>query len=86
MTKYVQGVAVRFVLGITILLAAIGTFLKLGNTFAGGGATALEMGALSITFIGMGLAVAMISTLFWAALRYRRGHYIPLWLKSLVAK
>jgi len=34
----------------------------------------------------MGLTVAMILALFIMAIRYRRGQYIPAWIKSLVAR
>jgi len=39
-----------------------------------------------VTFSGLGLAVLMILTLFIMAVRYHRGHHVPVWVKSLVAK
>ena len=85
-TRYVRGVSVRFILAISILIAALGAILKLLNTLLEKSAAGLEIGSLVITFSGMGLAVLMILTLFIMAIRYRRGHPIPVWIKSLVAK
>ena len=85
-TRYVRGVSVRFILAISILIAALGAILKLLNTLLDKSAAGLEIGSLVVTFSGMGLAVLMILTLFIMAIRYRRGHPVPVWIKSLVSK
>jgi hypothetical protein len=85
-TRYVRGVSVRFILGISILISAMGAILKLSSTLLGKSATVLETGSLVVTFSGIGLAVAMISILFIMAIRYRRGYHVPVWVKSLVAR
>jgi len=85
-TRYVRGVSVRFILGISILITAMGAILKLSGTLLGKSATGLEIGSLVVTFSGMGLSVVMISILFIMAIRYRRGYHVPVWVKSLVAR
>jgi uncharacterized membrane protein YfcA len=83
-TRYVRGVSVRFILGVSILLAAVGSILKLVSVLANGGAAWAEAASLVVTFSGLGLTVIMILALFIVALRYRRGYSIPGWLESLV--
>lgn len=85
-TRYVRGVSVRFVLGISILMAAIGAILKLLSILLKEADTWLEIGSLAVTFSGIGLAVAIIVALFIAATRYHHDQHIPIWVKSLVAK
>ena len=85
-TRYVRGVSVRIILAISILLAAVGTILKLLSITLERATGALEAGSLGVTFIGMGLAVVMIEVLFIMAIRYHRGQRIPAWVRSLVAK
>lgn len=85
-TRYVRGVSVRLVLGISILIAAIGAILKLLSVLLEKAPAWLEIGSLAVTFGGMGLAVIMILVLFITAIRYRHGQHIPAWLESLVAK
>lgn len=85
-TRYVRGVSARFVLGISILIAAVGAILKLLSIVLDKATTQLEMGSLVVTFSGMGLAVIMIFALFIMAIRWRHGQYIPNWVKSLVVK
>jgi len=84
-TRYVRGVAVRCVLGISILICATGAILKLANILLGETITSLEVGSVVVTFGGMGLIVMVILALFIMAIRHRRGQPIPAWLKSLVA-
>jgi len=85
-TRYVRGLSARFVLGISILITAMGAILKLLNILLEKGTDLLEIGSLVVTFSGMGLAVMMILVLFIVAIRYRRGQYIPTWAESLVAR
>jgi hypothetical protein len=85
-TRYVRGASARFILGVSILIAATGAILKLLSILLEKAATWLETGSLVVTFSGMGLAVVMISVLFIMAIRYRQGQHIPSWIKSFVSR
>jgi len=85
-TRYVRGVSVRIILGLSILLLAVGTILKLLNVLMGEAITWPEIGSLAVTFGSMGLTVIMILVLFIMALRYRGGKNVPGWVESFVAK
>ena len=84
-TRYVRGVSLRIMLGISLLLFAVGTILKLVGVLAGEGAAWAEAASMAVTFGALGLIVVMIVALFIMALRYRRGYQIPGWLESLVS-
>lgn len=83
-TRYVRGVSMRFILGITILIVAIGALLKLLSILVNRYATLLQTGSLTVTFGGVGLAAMMIFLLFLMAIRHRRGQYVPLFIKALL--
>ena len=85
-TRYVRGVSVRCILGISIIIAGIGSILKLTDTLLEKSVAGLEIGSLVVLFSGVGLAIVMILILFIMAARYRRGQHIPAWMKSLVAR
>jgi len=85
-TRYVRGVSVRMILGMSIVLFAIGTILKLVSILIDKAAAWFEVGSLAVTFGSMGLTMIMILVLFIVAQRYHRGQHIPTWLESLVAK
>ncbi|MBA7712830.1 hypothetical protein ES703_121820 [subsurface metagenome] len=85
-TRYVRGVSVRIILGISILLFAAGAILKLSSILLEKAITWLEIGSLAVTFGSMGLTVIMILALYLAAYRYRSGKHVPMWVESLVAK
>ena len=85
-TRYVRGVSVRLILGISILLFAVGSILKLLSILLEEATAQLGIVSLAVTIGSIGLTVAMILTLFIMAIRYRRGQYIPIWIKSLVAR
>ena len=85
-TSYVRGLSVRCILGISILLFAVGSILKLLSILLEEATAQLGIVSLAVTIGSMGLTVAMILTLFIMAIRYRRGQYIPAWIKSLVAR
>ena len=84
-TRYVHGVSVRIILGVSILLIALGTILKLLDVLLGEAAAWLGAASTGVTFASLGLIVAMIVGLFIAAIRYRRGQSIPAWMVSLVS-
>jgi len=85
-TRYVRGVSLRCILGISILLFAAGTILKLSSILLEKATSWLEIGSLAVTFGGMGLIVIMVLALFIVARRYKSGRHIPAWVESLVAK
>ena len=85
-TRYVRGVSLRCILGISILLFAVGTILKLSSILLEKATSWLEIGSLAVTFGGMGLIVIMVLALFIVARRYKSGRHIPAWVESLVAK
>ena len=85
-TRYVRGVSVRIVLGISILLFAAGTILKLSSLLLAKVSASLEVGALIVTFGGIGLTVILVLALFIMGYRYQSGRHIPFWAESLVAK
>jgi uncharacterized membrane protein YfcA len=84
-TRYVRGISVRMVLGISAVFFAAGAILKLSAVLLEG-AGWLETASLAVTFGGLGLTLIMIIALFITALRYHRGRRIPAWAESLVAK
>ncbi len=85
-TRYVRGVSVRIILGIAILLFAVGTILKLLNILLEKDITWLETGAVAVIFGGMGLIVVMIIGLFVVAMLHRSGRHIPTWMVSLMSE
>ena len=84
-TRYVRGVSVRMILGISILLFALGTILKLAGLLLGETATWLNAVSTSVTFTSLGLTVIMIVGLFITAIRQRRGRSVPTWMLSLLS-
>ena len=85
-TRYVRGVSVRIILGITILIFAVGTILKLFGVLLGEASALFDVASITATFSGLGLVLIMILVLFIVSLRYHRGRQIPAWVKSLVSK
>ncbi|MGB2814390.1 MAG: sulfite exporter TauE/SafE family protein [Dehalococcoidales bacterium] len=85
-TKYVRGVAVRFILGITILIIATGALLKLLSILVNEFAPLLQTSSLVVTFSSAGLSVMMIIVLYIMALRYRRGQRVPEFVKALLKR
>jgi hypothetical protein len=83
-TKYVRGISVRFILGITILIVSAGALLKLLSILLDRYAVLLQTGSIVITLSSAGLAVTMIIALYVSALRNRRGKQVPVFLKALL--
>lgn len=83
-TSYVRGLSVRYVLGVAIILSAVGVTVKLVSTIVGGAAL-LDSLSVVITFGGLLVTVGMIVALFVLSLRYRRGREVPCWVVSLLA-
>jgi len=85
-TRYVRGLSVRCVLGILIIICAVGAILKLAYVLLGGSATPLEVSSVAVTFGGIGISLILICALFLLGFRYTHGQHIPTWSKSFVAK
>jgi uncharacterized membrane protein YfcA len=85
-TKYVRGVSVRFILGITILMIAVGAVLKLLSILVNEFTSLLQTSSLVVTFSSAGLSVMMIIALYIMALRYRRGKRVPEFVKALLQR
>ncbi len=83
-TKYLKGVSMRYVLASTIFVSVLGSILKLIYIFYETDALWLQYAVIAVTFTGLALVFAMVVGLFFAAIRYRNGKYIPVWVKSLV--
>jgi len=84
-TRYVRAVSVRYILGICILIAAVGSALKLYGVLLGERAAWAGTGSLIATFGGLGLGVIMIVALLVIAVRHRNGGNIPSWARSLMS-
>jgi len=63
-TRYVRAVSVRYILGICVLLAAVGVALKLSGVVLGESAAWTGTASVIVTFGGLGVSVAMIVSLF----------------------
>lgn len=85
-TRYVGGISIRFILAISILIAAIGIGFKLADSLLGNTIKWLDTGSIAITFGGMGLMLVMIATLFIAGFRHQHHKPIPGWMLSLITK
>jgi len=85
-TRYARGLSVRLILGISILLFAIGAILKLVEILLEKASTWLETASVAVTFGSLGLTVIMVLALFITGLRYQSGQSIPTYLESFVVK
>jgi uncharacterized membrane protein YfcA len=84
-TRYVRGLSVRYVLGVSVIMCAAGAALKLSGVVWEPNRTLFENISLGVTFGGIFITVLLILVLFVVALRYRRGRSIPGWTESFVA-
>ncbi len=85
-TRYVRGIAMRYVFALSIPVAILGSILKLIDVLSESSITWLQTAVVAVTFGGLGLIVALILGLLVMAKRYGKGQHIPIWIKSLVAK
>ena len=83
-TRYLREVSMRFILASTIFIAVLGSALKLVSISSESAISWLEYGMVAITFGGLGLVMSMVVGLFVAAVRYRNGKSIPVWVESLI--
>ena len=85
-TRYVRGVAMRYILAVSILFSVLGSLLKLTDIILKLPGLWLRMASITVTFGGLGVVVAMILGLFITALRYKNGKHIPVWAISLIQR
>jgi hypothetical protein len=85
-TRYVRGPSIRGVLGLSVVVAAVGVLFKLVHALTGQELAWLQWGAEVCTFGGMGLLVVMILGLLAMALMYRRGMRVPKQFESLLVR
>ena len=85
-TRYLRGIAMRYVLAATILVAFLGSTLELINILSESAISWLQTAGVVVTLSGLGVIIAILVGLFVAAVRYRNSLNIPRWIESLVAK
>ena len=83
-TKYLSEVSMRYVLASTVFVAVLGAILKLINIFSESTISWLQYGMTAVTFGGLGLVMSMVVGLFVAAILYKNGKHIPVWIESLL--
>ncbi len=84
LTRYLRDISMRYILASAALVALIGAVFKLIAVLGKSDASWLRYGMTIITFGGLALIVCILIALYIAALRRRKGKYIPLWIQSLV--
>ena len=63
-TRYVSGLSMRYVFAASVLIAVLGSILKLIDVISGGAIEWLQSGLIIVTFCGLGIIVILISSLF----------------------
>jgi len=84
-TRYVRAISMRYVFASSVLVAAIGSILKLTDIVSKSSIPWLQPVVIAITFVGLGLVLSMIVSLFIMSLMYRNGKRIPKRIESLVS-
>ena len=83
-TAYVRGPAIRYVLSYSLILATLGSLMRLVYVLTGQDAGWLSLGAVMLTLGEMIFLCLFIISLVWFAVRHRRGSWVPDWVKPLV--
>lgn len=83
-TAYVRGPAIRYVLSYSLILATLGAVMRLIYTLSGSKAEWLSLMAVMLTLGEMIFLCLFILSLLYYGWRYKRGHWVPEWVKSLV--
>lgn len=83
-TRYLRGISMRYILAYTIFVAVLASVLELIKILYGSTTGWLHYGVIAITFGGLGLIMSMVIGLYIAALLYRKGKQLPVWIESLV--
>lgn len=83
-TAYVRGPAIRYILSYSLMLAALGAALPLGNLVTGGRFPILSAFALILTLGQMVFLCVFIIAMLVFAWRGSRGKWIPDWAAPLI--
>jgi uncharacterized protein len=78
-SRWLKGVCVKLVLSFAILIAMLGSGLKLINTIMDNAISWMPAAEKIVTFGGLGLVLLMIGILFYWGLRMYRGKRVPKW-------
>ena len=84
LTRYLRDISMRYTLAITILVAVMGSIIKVITITSSNETAWLKFAMTVITFGGLALIVFLLIGLFIAAIRRKKGKYIPVWTQSLV--
>ena len=83
-TSYLKGLAVRYVLGYSLLTALIGPGFKMAYFLTGREIGWLQGTAVAVTIAQIFVPVSIIVALLVLAFRYQRGHEVPPWAEMLM--
>jgi len=83
-TAYVRGPAIRYVLSYSLILATLGSVMRLIYVATGQTVEWLSFAAVILTLGEMIFLCLFILSLLWFARQHRRGLWVPDWVKPLV--
>ncbi len=83
-TVYLKGIAVRYVLGYSVLTALFGPLLKLAYFLTGRDISWLNQASVAVTMLQIFFPVTVIIALLILAMRYQRGEPVPAWAEPLM--
>jgi len=83
-TYYLKGLAVRYVLGYSVLTAVFGPGLKMTYFLTGRAIHWLDQAAVALTIAQIFVPVCMIVVLLVLAAKYHRGGKVPPWAEMLM--
>jgi uncharacterized protein len=78
-SRFLKGVCVKLILSFAILIAILGSALKIANNITGDSASWLKPAEMAVTFGGLGLVIIVICTLFFMGIRSWQGKNVPRW-------
>lgn len=83
-TAYVKGLAVRYVLGYSVLTAIAGPSFKMAYFLTGRNIDWLNRVSVVLTIVQIFVPVTIIAVLLVMAFRYHRGGNVPTWAEQLM--
>jgi uncharacterized protein len=83
-TAYVRGPAIRYVLSYSLILATLGSVMRLVYVLSGSKAEWLSLMAVMLTLGEMIFLCLFILSLLYYGWRHKRGYWVPEWVKPLV--
>ncbi|UCD09574.1 MAG: sulfite exporter TauE/SafE family protein [Dehalococcoidales bacterium] len=84
LTRYLSDISMRYTLAITILVAVMGSIIKVVAITSDSEVSWLRYATMIITFGGLIFIICLLSGLYLAAIRKKKGKYIPAWTQSLI--